>query len=131
MNKIWAVVIIIVVVGLGAALYFKPAANDKTDQLSFAIVQSDVRAGAQLYDVRTADEFTMSHFEGAKNWSLQDMQAGKLPNVSKDTKLYVYCHSGNRSGQATQILRQAGYSEVVDLGGIPDVEAIGGTLTTN
>ncbi len=109
-------------------------ANKQPEQapaLSFAMVQQDVGGGAKLYDVRTAEEYTESHFEGATNWSLQDMQAGKLPDVPKDTKIYVYCHSGNRSSQATTILRSSGYTNVTDLHGLTSVEAIGGHLITN
>jgi rhodanese-related sulfurtransferase len=90
-----------------------------------------VKNGAHLYDVRTADEYKSGHFAGALNWSLQDMQAGKLPGVAKDAKIYVYCHSGNRSGQATTILAQSGYTNVTDLHGISAVESIGGKLVTD
>lgn len=99
--------------------------------LSFSMVQQDVSSGAKLYDVRTASEYAEGHFKGAVNWSLQDMQAGKLPTASKDTKIYVYCHSGNRSSQATAILQDAGYTNVTDLHGLTNVEALGGTLVTD
>lgn len=131
MSKVWIAVIGLVAIVIGAAVYMKPADTQQASSATFSTVTKDVAAGAKLYDVRTPDEFATSHFEGAKNWSLQDIQQGTLPNVPKDTKIYVYCHSGNRSGQATQLLRQAGYSNVTDLGGLPDVEAIGGKLTTN
>lgn len=102
-----------------------------TPKLSFASVQQAMQNGAKLYDVRTADEYKTSHFAGAVNWSLQDIEAGKLPEVAKDSKVYVYCRSGNRSGQATTLLNNAGYSNVTDLGGLTDVESIGGKLINN
>lgn len=104
--------------------------DDSVPSMTFAAVTQDVKNGAKLYDVRTADEYKAGYFKGATNWSLQDMQAGKLPDVVKDTKIYVYCHSGNRSGQATTILKNAGYINITDLHGLPDVQAIGGKLTT-
>lgn len=115
-------------------LIWLSVANKQPEQapaLSFAMVQQDVSGGAKLYDVRTASEYAEGHFAGATNWSLQDMEAGKLPDVAKDTKIYVYCHSGNRSSQATTILRSAGYTNVTDLHGLTSVEAIGGTLVTD
>ena len=90
-----------------------------------------VASGAKLYDVRTADEFASGHFAKAENWSLQDMQAGKMPTVAKDTKIYVYCHSGNRSSQSAALLQQAGYTNVTDLHGVANVESLGGKLVTN
>lgn len=101
-----------------------------TASFTFATIQQDVDGGAKLYDVRTADEYASGHFPGATNWPLQDMQAGTVPDVAKDTKLYVYCRSGNRSGQAATILKNTGYTNVNDLHGLSNVESLGGTLVT-
>ncbi len=99
------------------------------DKLTFERVTNEVSTGnAVLYDVRTADEFASGHFAQAINFPLQTMQSGTLPDVAKNTKIYVYCRSGNRSGQATDLLIKAGYSNITDLKGLTDVEAIGGTL---
>lgn len=121
----------IIVAMFGGLIWFNQSnKNDAAPSTTFAAVTQDVKNGAKLYDVRTADEYKAGHFAGASNWSLQDMQAGKLPDVAKDSKIYVYFHSGNRSGQATTILKNAGYTNVSDLHGLPNVEAIGGTLLT-
>lgn len=100
----------------------------QSSSMSFSQVQTDITSGAKLYDVRTSQEYASGHFENADNWSLQDMQAGKLPDVPKNTRIYVYCQSGNRSSQAARLLKDAGYSNVTDLGGLQDVEKIGGKL---
>lgn len=97
---------------------------------SFSQVQSAIAGGGQLLDVRTAEEYVAGHIGGATNFSLQDLQAGKLPTGSKDQALFVYCHSGNRSGQAYTILKNAGYTNVTDLGAITHVQDIGGKLVT-
>lgn len=106
-------------------------ASTTVGNLTYTGIQQDVAGGAKLYDVRTASEYASGHFAGATNWSLQDMQAGKLPEVAKDTKLYVYCRSGKRSKQAVAILTTAGYTNVTDLHGVNDVESLGGTLVAN
>lgn len=95
----------------------------------FAVIQSKIKDGAQLLDVRTAEEFDSGHFAGAINLDVEDIIAGKLPDAAKDTQLYVYCRSGNRSAQAVSLLKQAGFTNITDLGGLADVESIGGTLT--
>ena len=95
----------------------------------FAVIQSKINDGAQLLDVRTAEEFDSGHFAGAINLDVEDIIAGKLPDAAKDTQLYVYCRSGNRSAQAVSLLKQAGFTNITDLGGLTDVESIGGTLT--
>jgi rhodanese-related sulfurtransferase len=38
-------------------------------------------------------------------------------SLPKTGKLVVYCHSGRRSAQAVQFLRQHGYSNAVSLSG--------------
>jgi len=44
-----------------------------------------------------------------------------VPN--KDQKVYLYCRSGNRSGQAKDILEALGYSNVVNAGGVAQASA--------
>lgn len=129
MNKllIGAVVLVVAFVGV-VAFRVSSQSPPPLSNASFSTIQTDIKADAKLYDVRTSQEFAAGHFAGAQNWSLQNMQAGRLPNIEKDTKLYVYCQSGNRSSQATTLLKNAGYTNVTDLGGLQDVKALGGTL---
>lgn len=127
------ILVAITIAIFGGIIWFGASNNSKTSTtkaLTFATVQQDITAGAKLYDVRTADEYNAGHFAGALNWPLQNMQAGSLPDVVKDTKIFVYCHSGNRSGQATALLKSAGYTNITDLHGLTSVEAIGGKLLT-
>lgn len=130
MKKLLIIAAVIVVCG-GLIWFSGRGQKASAPSLTFAAVQAGVTNGAKLYDVRTADEYKTGHFPGATNWSLQDMQAGKLPDVAKSTKIYVYCHSGNRSSQATTALQNAGYTNVTDLHGLTAVEAIGGALMIN
>ncbi len=131
MNKIIIAILAAIALIGGLAMFGNGSEAEKgAEQMTFATVQQDVANGAKFYDVRTAQEYNEGRFENAVNWSLQDIEAGKLPDVPKDTKIYVHCQSGNRSGQATTILKNAGYTNVVDLGGLADVETIGGTLIT-
>ncbi|WP_443871615.1 rhodanese-like domain-containing protein [Lactobacillus delbrueckii] len=46
------------------------------------------------------------------------MEAAQGEITDLDTPLFVYCRSGNRSGQAVAWLKQAGYSKVQNIGGI-------------
>ena len=72
-----------------------------------------------LVDVRTPEEFSGGYIPGAININLQELQQ-KLSRIPKDQPVIVYCRSGNRSAFAANILKQAGYTEVYDLGGIID-----------
>ncbi|MBI1281860.1 MAG: rhodanese-like domain-containing protein [Anaerolineaceae bacterium] len=70
-----------------------------------------------LVDVRTPDEFATGHIHGAVNIPLDTLET-RLNEVSRTEPVVVYCHSGNRSAKAAQILANAGYTRIYDLGGI-------------
>lgn len=125
-------VIAVVLVGFGLLIFLSPSATKKqaTQQtaLTFSKIQSDVSNGAMLVDVRTPAEYVGGHIDGATNFSLQDIEQGSVPTVDKSKTIYLYCHSGNRSTQAYNILKAAGYSHLVNLGAITHVESIGGKV---
>lgn len=74
--------------------------------------------GAVLLDVRTPEEYREGHIPESKNVPLQAIEKVASVAHNKDTSLFVYCHSGARSRQAAGALRQMGYSDVRNLGGI-------------
>ena len=98
------------------------------NQLSFADVKADVEKGAKFYDVRSEDEFNAGNFGITESFPIAELEAGILPDVPKDTTIYVHCLRGIRSAKAVEILREAGFSQVYDLGGVQQVEAIGGQI---
>ncbi len=73
--------------------------------------------GAVLIDVRTLAEYNAEHLDGALNIAV-DVIADKIESEvpDKDTKIVVYCRSGNRSATAAQTLIDMGYKNVYDLG---------------
>ena len=74
--------------------------------------------GAMLLDVRTPYEYRTGHIPGSRNLPLQSLEdAPELPE-RKDTPLFVYCHSGVRSRQAVEELRDMGYTNAKNIGGI-------------
>lgn len=79
-----------------------------------------VNAGAALIDVRTPAEYAAGHIEGSRNIPVQEL-AQRISEVGpKETPVVVYCKSGARSEMAAQMLRQAGWREVFNLGGMSD-----------
>ena len=73
---------------------------------------------AVLLDVRTPEEYRGGHIPGSKNVPLQQLDKLEELTENKDTVLYVYCHSGARSRQATSFLQYLGYTNVHNIGGI-------------
>lgn len=69
-------------------------------------------------DVRTADEFAAGHLSGATNLDFRaaDFEQ-RLSALDRAATYLVYCHSGNRSGQATALMRSLGFGHVYDVQG--------------
>lgn len=71
----------------------------------------------QLFiDVREPFEFSQGHVPGAINIPPAELMAGAkaLEAYPKDTELVLYCVSGSRSNVSMNILRQLGYTNIVN-----------------
>ena len=133
MKKIFIGIFIFVIALVGIWIIFPDNSSTSTDNQTSqqqpntaqAAVVAAKNGGAYIYDVRTPEEFSTKHVDAAINFNVEDMQAGSLPNVAKDSEIYVYCRSGNRSNQAKQILESSGFTNVTDLGGLTDLQQAG------
>jgi phage shock protein E len=84
-------------------------------------VKEMIKAGAKIIDVRSPGEFADESYPGAVNIPLNILSA-KLDELGpKDRPIILYCASGARSAQAARILKQAGYAEVLNAGGLDDM----------
>jgi len=81
-----------------------------------------------ILDVRTPEEFAAGHIENAINVDFNnpaEFQA-TLATLDKQTEYAIYCRSGNRSGQAMEIMREQGFSSITNLSdGIIEWQASG------
>lgn len=76
-------------------------------------------ADAVIIDVRSPEEFAEGHLEGAQLLDLNSGEfAAQVPSLDPEADYLLYCRSGNRSGQAASIMRDAGFSNVMDLGSV-------------
>ncbi|HEY0060804.1 MAG TPA: rhodanese-like domain-containing protein [Telluria sp.] len=71
-----------------------------------------------LVDVRTTEEFAAGHLRDAKNIPLADLNAriGELDKF-KDKTVIVVCQTGARTDKAMNLLKAAGFTDVVGLDG--------------
>ena len=75
--------------------------------------------GALLLDVREEEDYNAGHIAGSIFVPLQEIPTPVLEAApDKDTPLFVYCYSGNRSSCAVSLLEDAGYTNVTNIGGI-------------
>jgi rhodanese-related sulfurtransferase len=81
-----------------------------------------------LLDVREQHEWDLGHIAGAKLISLGNINAETTKDLPKDMPIYVYCRSGSRAGQAVTALKQLGFSNAINIGGIIHWQEEGGEL---
>ncbi len=74
-----------------------------------------VAAGAALLDVRTPEEFREGHVPGARNIPVQELPRRLAEVGPPGTPVVVYCRAGARAESAAQLLRGAGYPQVLNL----------------
>ena len=78
---------------------------------------------AAIIDVRTPEEFSAGHIDGAINIPVEKIGQGiqTIKGLKKDSPILVYCHSGRRSSMARLTLEQQGYKNILDGGGMEDL----------
>lgn len=89
------------------------------------------RAGTVVLDVRTPAEYAAQHVVGARNIDINSSGfRGEITALARAASYVVYCHSGNRSAAAVAIMRDEGFTQVADAGGLAGLVAAGAKVAT-
>jgi phage shock protein E len=76
-----------------------------------------------VIDVRSKMEYDEGHLKSADK--LIDFNSGefhsKVDELDKDQTYYLYCRSGNRSGQAARLMKSKGFENVYNVGGFQEL----------
>lgn len=83
--------------------------------------------GTVIIDVRTPQEFASGHLQGAVNIDVQaaDFEA-RISELDPEASYFVYCRSGNRSGQAIDRMRALGFDDLSNGGSVEQASSISG-----
>ncbi len=95
----------------------------RNENLSGRVFKKQFEAAekAVLLDVRTAGEFSGGTIPGSKNMDfLSPMFSTNVKKLDKDATYFVFCRSGNRSGQACKLMHKMGFDVRNLSGGIGD-----------
>jgi phage shock protein E len=84
-------------------------------------VKEKIAAGARIVDVRTPGEFKDGAYPGAINIPISVLPVRMNELSPKDKPIVLYCASGARSGQGLRLLKQAGFTDVINAGGLEDM----------
>ncbi|WP_276134030.1 rhodanese-like domain-containing protein [Polluticoccus soli] len=83
-------------------------------EFSIALASNEV----QLVDVRTDEEYDQEHLDKAINIDWKgDSFDEEVEALDKSKPVYVYCRSGNRSAEAAEHMRKAGFRQVYEMKG--------------
>ena len=96
------------------------------------ITPADVNASDDAYilDVREPDEVAKARVDGAQHIPLGSL-VERIDELPRDRTIYVMCHVGGRSAQATQYLEEHGFDAVNISGGILEWYRAGLPVTTS
>jgi phage shock protein E len=89
-------------------------------QVANKAVLDKINSGAKVIDVRTPEEFRDGAYPGSFNIPLAELDK-RLNEIPKDKPIVLYCQSGARSAAAARVLKKAGYTDVVNAGGLSDM----------
>lgn len=93
------------------------------------LIEKVSKGEVYLIDVRSPCEYRGGYIKGASNIDVMASDfLNKASKLNKTKHVFVYCQSGMRSGSAASKLRNVGFSNVTNLGGIGSVTKAGLSL---
>lgn len=130
------IIIGVIVLILGGLFYMKkntehalPVTEKNMEtEISYEISPEDViikinnQEPVTLLDVRTEGEYAQLHLKNSLLIPVQTLTAESLANIglgadAKNKEIILYCHSGNRSKVAYDIMKSLGYTNVKSIAG--------------
>ena len=125
-------VVSLLALALGLTSCGSGSSSGTTSSVDTTAAGTDTTAQPVIIDVRTSEEFSAGHVEGAVNIDLSNGDfAAALGGMDKAAAYVLYCRSGNRSGQALALMENAGFTNVKNLGALDQAaETLGRNIVT-
>lgn len=127
LNFLRAALLVVLFVVSGCSSGSTEGGGVRTVSASDAVKVLDSRV---VIDVRSPGEVAEGAIVGA---TVLDFNAGefeaKIGDYDRSAAYLVYCRSGNRSGQAVAIMKELGFTDVIDAGAYSDLAAAGAPTT--
>lgn len=81
-------------------------------------IRESLQNGARLLDVRTTQEHNYGALPNAVNIPLHILPMLADEHLDQDEHIFIYCRSGSRAYMAEKILKNMGYQNIRNIGGI-------------
>lgn len=112
---------IILIASIVLGFLFLPAEKSELNPGEFK-EKFEAQSGIVI-DVRTMEEYENGHLAIADLH--YDFRSGEFENkmseLDRNKTYYLYCRTGNRSGQALEKMKEAGFTKVYNIGGYEDL----------
>jgi rhodanese-related sulfurtransferase len=109
---------IIGVVLVAFILVMVPISGGRQLQGKDFIEKYSITQDAVLVDVRTPNEFNTSHINKAINIDFENQSfISEIKKLDTFKTYFIYCRSGNRSGQVIAIMKNNGFKNIYELRG--------------
>jgi len=103
--------------------------EDEKEIISYQTITSEdahnmmeTRTDLIIIDVRSKEEYEISHIENAINMPVNELGNRFKEEITDNLEqtILVYCRSGVRAKQASELLSDLGYKNVFNFGGLLD-----------
>jgi len=99
----------------------KPPLNEQEKSAIHVVKPTEFKEKSKnqvIIDIRTPQEFSQGHIEGAININYFDHSfMEQIGKYDKSKPIFLYCRSGNRTSSAAAKIAKLGFEEVYDLQG--------------
>lgn len=106
-----------------ATLALTLTAGCASDGAASAPTMIAVTDQTKVIDVRTSSEYASGHLRDSVNLDVNSPGfTSSVAALDKSGEYVVYCRSGNRSAAAVQQMKDLGFTNVVDAGGLQEAQ---------
>jgi phage shock protein E len=128
--------VVLSLVGMVIALLFVVACGGSSTSGTASASEFVAKAagpGVIVLDVRTAGEYAPAHLSGAINVDVEGAGfTSQIASFDKQATYAVYCRSGRRAAIAADVMRTAGFANLVVFdGSFTDLQAAGASIRSS
>lgn len=92
-------------------------AKEKIREVSARDAVANSEPGVVYFDCREPNEYVLGHIPGAVFIPRGNLETKVEAVIPRDSKVLIYCASGNRSALAADTMQQMGYKDVASMSG--------------
>lgn len=113
-NKTYLILAVVIMISLVSCNHKNSSVKVITSEEMELLLLSD---SIQLIDVRSFEEFQEKHVKGAQSIVFDADFEENILKLDKSAPVAVYCRTGRRSKECSQVLKEQGFTKIYELEG--------------